>query len=174
MHAVTCPLYVLCIGTGLTVKHHRGGQEILPPLDQDLKYDFNFQQFRYIPLRKLLPVSLVDSIMRWLVCSISYVERRNSKRNHCYKLDRLGYVQRLLDMVWDQDRIDNVTFQRPLILHRAETKWPALPGIETHDSGYNCLCSSHWATTPTNNHSLVTTPIVSWHCVFGHSPFHRT
>ena len=45
-------------GTGLILRHLRGGQEISPPVDQDLKYDFNFQQFRYIPPRKLLPVSL--------------------------------------------------------------------------------------------------------------------
>ena len=45
-------------GTGLILRHLRDGQEILPPLDQDLKYDFNFQQFRYISPRKVLPVSL--------------------------------------------------------------------------------------------------------------------
>ena len=44
-------------GHGLVLKQYRNGVEVTPPIDQDLNYDFNFQQIRTIPSRKIYPVS---------------------------------------------------------------------------------------------------------------------
>jgi hypothetical protein len=42
-------------GHGLVLKQYRNGAEVTPPIDQDLHYDFNFQQIRTIPSRKIYP-----------------------------------------------------------------------------------------------------------------------
>ena len=44
------------IGVALTLRQYRGGVEVTPPFDQDLNYDFNFQDIRTIGPRKILPV----------------------------------------------------------------------------------------------------------------------
>ena len=46
-------------GVALTLRQYSAnGTEVLPPLDQDLNYDFNFQDARRIGPRKIRPVSL--------------------------------------------------------------------------------------------------------------------
>ena len=71
MHAHTCvripipSLYQFCIvtGTGITLRHMRwnstcGAYQELPPIDQNLQYDFNFQQITTLPYSvTVLPVS---------------------------------------------------------------------------------------------------------------------
>jgi hypothetical protein len=42
-------------GVALTLRHYRGGQEIMPVFDQELTYDFNFQDIRSIGPRKVMP-----------------------------------------------------------------------------------------------------------------------
>ena len=48
---------LLAQGHGLTVRHYRNGAEMTPSLDQDLNYDFNYQQYRSVTPRKVMPVS---------------------------------------------------------------------------------------------------------------------
>ena len=46
----------LSIGNAVTLKHVRNGEE-LPPVDQNLHYDFNYQLLNHITPRVLMPVS---------------------------------------------------------------------------------------------------------------------
>ena len=48
---------LLAPGHGLTVRHYRNGTEVAPSIDQDLNYDFNYQQYRSVTPRKVMPVS---------------------------------------------------------------------------------------------------------------------
>ena len=50
---------LLASGHGLTVRHYRNGTEVAPSIDQDLSYDFNFQQYRSVTPRKIMPVSAI-------------------------------------------------------------------------------------------------------------------
>lgn len=47
-------------GRGVSLRHYRNGSEVIPSvaLDQDLNYDFNYQQYRSVTPRKIMPVSL--------------------------------------------------------------------------------------------------------------------
>ena len=44
-------------GHGLTLRQYRDGVEMNPAVDEDLNYDFNFQQYRSVTPRKVMPVS---------------------------------------------------------------------------------------------------------------------
>ena len=48
--------YILYTGEGLILRHVRNGVE-LPPIDQNLFYDFNFQVTNHITPRVVMPVS---------------------------------------------------------------------------------------------------------------------
>jgi len=56
----------LCLGHGLVLQHFRqtdecGGLEELEPIDSNLKYDFNYQQFNILPREvKVLPGDLLQ------------------------------------------------------------------------------------------------------------------
>ena len=47
---------IFTIGVELALRHIRDGIE-LEPIDVNRNYDFNFQQFNFIPRVKILPVS---------------------------------------------------------------------------------------------------------------------
>ena len=47
---------IFTIGAELTLRHIRDGVE-LEPIDVNRNYDFNFQQFNFIPRVQILPVS---------------------------------------------------------------------------------------------------------------------
>ena len=47
---------IFTIGAELILRHIRDGVE-LEPIDVNRHYDFNFQQFNFIPRVKILPVS---------------------------------------------------------------------------------------------------------------------
>ena len=47
---------VFTIGAELALRHIRDGVE-LEPIDVNRNYDFNFQQFNFIPRVQILPVS---------------------------------------------------------------------------------------------------------------------
>lgn len=54
-----CMTSLLALGHGLTLRHYRSGAEVTPSVDQDLNYDFNFQQYRSVTPRKVMPVSVL-------------------------------------------------------------------------------------------------------------------
>lgn len=71
-------MFFLLVGAGLTIQHFRqndtcpGGYEELKPIDENLSYDFDFQQYITFPQAvKVLPVSQIDitlckSTILWL------------------------------------------------------------------------------------------------------------
>ena len=55
-------------GVALTLRQYSSdGTEVLPPLDQDLSYDFNFQDSRRIGPRQINPVCLYTSFVMYYV-----------------------------------------------------------------------------------------------------------
>ena len=60
MYVATVHMYIyvltFTIGAELALRHIRDGVE-LEPIDVNHHYDFNFQQFNFIPRVKILPVS---------------------------------------------------------------------------------------------------------------------
>ena len=50
---------LLAPGQGITLRHYRNGVEVTPAIDQDLNYDFDYQQYRSVTPRKVLRVSLI-------------------------------------------------------------------------------------------------------------------
>jgi hypothetical protein len=60
-------------GHGLILKQYRNGVELTPPIDQDLNYDFNFQQVRTIPSRKINPGDKLE-----LTCKYRTLDRNST------------------------------------------------------------------------------------------------
>lgn len=62
-------------GHGLLVQHFRenaecGVLEELEPIDENERYDFNYQQFTYLNKEvKILPVSILNSVVIGWYCS---------------------------------------------------------------------------------------------------------
>ena len=60
MYVATVHMYIYLhlqyVGVELALRHIRDGVE-LEPIDVNHHYDFNFQQFNFIPRVKILPVS---------------------------------------------------------------------------------------------------------------------
>jgi hypothetical protein len=63
-------LHTHLAGHGLVLKQYRNGVEVTPPIDQDLNYDFNFQQIRTFPSRKIYPGDKIE-----LQCKYSTSDR---------------------------------------------------------------------------------------------------
>ena len=57
-------------GEGVILRHVRNGVE-MPPIDQNLFYDFNFQLTNHVTPRVVLPVSNVNTCM--YVCIYMYI-----------------------------------------------------------------------------------------------------
>jgi hypothetical protein len=66
-------LHTHLAGHGLVLKQYRNGLEVMPPIDQDLNYDFNFQQVRTIPSRKIYPNDKLE-----LLCQYSTQDRNST------------------------------------------------------------------------------------------------
>ena len=62
-HFTSCQNCALLLGHGLTLEHYRVNEECgvleeLEPIEQNLNYDFNFQQYTHLPREHVvLPVS---------------------------------------------------------------------------------------------------------------------
>ena len=56
-------LYSQLSGVALTLRQFSSnGTEVLPPFDQELNYDFNFQDIRRIGPRQISPVCLCETL----------------------------------------------------------------------------------------------------------------
>ena len=69
-HALTCVRSLHTSGHGLTVRHYRNGAEVTPSIDQDLNYDFNYQQYRSVTPRKVMPVGMLLEMSS--ICNICH------------------------------------------------------------------------------------------------------
>jgi dopamine beta-monooxygenase len=63
-------LHTHLAGRGLVLRQYRNGAEVTTPIDQDLNYDFNFQQIRTFPSRKIYPGDKIE-----LQCKYSTSDR---------------------------------------------------------------------------------------------------
>ena len=58
-----------------------GGLEELKPVDQNLQYDFNYQQFTYLPEEiTVYPVSVYECVYNTIVCMSTCVQERVRER----------------------------------------------------------------------------------------------
>ena len=68
-------------GHGLTLRQYRDGVEVNPAVDEDLNYDFNFQQYRSVAPRKVMPVS--THFERSYICYLGTDTGQHNHRHIC-------------------------------------------------------------------------------------------